>query len=409
MSLSLELPQTALWAHCDAPRGEPLLNVAEAVDHALTAPLEFPPLSQAALPGDKVVLALSQGVPQAPTIVARTIEVLLTNGVSAPDITLLHTLADLEAGAPDPLEQLTAEVRGSITRSTHDPTDRRSLSYLAATAQAKPIYINRAIHDADLVLTIGCLRLDESLGYHGISSNLFPTFSDEANLRRYRSGKSCESADRKRLRKEADEVSWLLGVQFTIQVVPGAGTQILHVLAGELEAVFREGSELCAAAWSYRVPRRADLVIATIEGDATQQTWDNFARAMAAASHCVSPGGAIAICTDLAQPCGAALQQLIGAEDLDAVLDEIGKQGPADALAATRLAKAIQRGKVFLISRLADELIEDLGMVPLAGEQISRLAARYDGSIVLANAQHALALPRNEVGEPQLVKPKSRR
>ena len=38
----------------------------------------------------------------------------------------------------------------------------------------KPIYIDRLLHDADLVIPIGCLRHDESLGYFGIASGIFP-------------------------------------------------------------------------------------------------------------------------------------------------------------------------------------------------------------------------------------------
>ena len=62
-SLDLELDSEHLMAVCDAPRGEPIRRVAEAVGHALAEPLDFPPLVQAALPGDKVVLALDRGVP----------------------------------------------------------------------------------------------------------------------------------------------------------------------------------------------------------------------------------------------------------------------------------------------------------------------------------------------------------
>jgi hypothetical protein len=36
----------------------------------LAQPLEFPPLAQAAVLGDRVVLALDSGVPQAPAIIA---------------------------------------------------------------------------------------------------------------------------------------------------------------------------------------------------------------------------------------------------------------------------------------------------------------------------------------------------
>ena len=56
----------------------------------LRQPLQFPPLAQAAVPGDKVALALDRGVPQAPAIVAGAIAVLMSAGVLPEDITLLR-------------------------------------------------------------------------------------------------------------------------------------------------------------------------------------------------------------------------------------------------------------------------------------------------------------------------------
>jgi nickel-dependent lactate racemase len=146
------------------------------------------------------------------------------------------------------------------------------------------------------------------------------------------------------------------------------------------------------------VPRRAELVVATIEGGAAEQTWQNVGRALAAAAHALGEEGAVALCTDLAEAPGPALQQLRGADDQNEALHEIGKTQPVDALEASELAHALQRGKVYLVSRLDEDLVEDLGMSPVAADQISKLAARYDSCIVLANAQYALARPR---GEPQ--------
>ena len=69
------------------------------MDRALAQPLEFPPLAQAAVPGDKVVLALDRGVPQAATIVARTIAALLSAGVTPQSITLVRAVADADVDA----------------------------------------------------------------------------------------------------------------------------------------------------------------------------------------------------------------------------------------------------------------------------------------------------------------------
>ncbi|MEX0677296.1 MAG: lactate racemase domain-containing protein [Pirellulales bacterium] len=406
-SLSLELDSEALLALCDAPRGEPIERVAEAVMGALAEPLDFPPLVQACLPGDKVVLALDRGVPGAAAIVRQTVEVLLGGGVGAADITLV--CAPAGSAGPDPLGELPAAVRKSVACRVHDPRNRPSLSYLAAAADGRPIYVNRAIHDADLVIPIGVLRLADSLGYHGAKSALFPAFSDAESLERFRSPKAAGLDERNRLRKQADEVSWLLGVRFTIQVVPGATGEILHVLAGDLDAVSREGSRLCDAAWSYAVPERASLVVAAIEGDAAEQTWENVGRALAAASHALAEDGAVVICSELAEPFSPALQRIVGADDLDDALHEIARERLSDALVAAELVRALKRGRVYLVSRLDDESVEELGVLPVDRRGVSRVAGRHPSCIVLAGAQNARARPRSEPAvEHSAPGPKSR-
>lgn len=408
--MSLELPDGALVAHCQSVRPDSAEPLGELVDRALARPLEFPPLVQAAVPGDKVVLALDRGVPQAATIVARTIAALLSAGVTPQSITLVRATTDPEAGGSHPLSLLPPEIREPIGDAIHDPEHRESLSYLGAGANAKPIYIDRFLHDADLVIPIGCLRHDESPGYYGIASGIFPAFSDTATLERYRAAVAGDSAQHARLRKQANEAAWLLGALFTIQVVPAGAGGVLHVLAGESAAVAREGSRLCAQAWGYRVPASASLVVGTIEGDATEQSWDNVGRALAAMAVVVDQEGAMVLCSDLSEPPGPGIERLVGAEDLEQVEREIDSDRPADTLAALELIRAAQRGKVYLVSRLDEDFVEDLGLLPVASEQLSRLAARYGSCIVLENAQYAV--PRVQTvrsAEPPLAGRRSRR
>jgi nickel-dependent lactate racemase len=335
--------------------------------------------------------------------------VLLDNGVRAQDITLALAADPTPTGEAEPFAALSDALPAKINSILHDPLSRDSLGYLAAAADGKPIYINRAIHDADLVISIGCLRPADSLGSHGINSGVFPTFSDAASLSRYQSPQATAGPERARLIKQADEVSWLLGLQFTIQVVPGAGSDVLHVLAGDLNAVVREGNRLCDEAWRSEVPERASLVVVTIEG-AEHQTWDSVGRALSAASRAVSSDGAVAICADLAERPGAALQQIIGADDLDEALRELAKHPPSGALAAGELVHALRRGKVYLVSRLEEDLVEEMGISPLPAGQLSRIAARYDSCIVLPNAQYALAHVHGEpAAQPAIASSKSRK
>jgi hypothetical protein len=159
--------------------------------------------------------------------------------------------------------------------------------------------------------------------------------------------------------------------------------------------VRRESQRLCEEAWSFAVPRAASLVVAAIEGDASQQTWEQFGRALAAATEAVAEGGAIAICCDLARQPGPALAALAESEDHDATLKQVRRQQLPDARIAARLQRANQRATVYLLSHLADELVEDLGMAPIAdAAEVQRLASRHDTCLLLSNAQHAVATPQ---------------
>jgi nickel-dependent lactate racemase len=393
-TLDLDLHDEAQVRVCAAPRGTPLADVAEATRAALAAPLGFPPLAQAAVPGDKAVLALEPGVPQAATLVAQSIAALLAAGLQPANITVLTLAGSGQVAVEttsDPLAELPAHIRATVVHKQHDPRERDALSYLAATEDANPIYINRAIHDADLVVSIGTLRLPDSLGYHGIHSGLFPTFSDASTLARFRSPKAVELEEQEILRKQADEVGWLLGTRFTIQVVPGANSDLLSVLAGDLEAVLAAGSRVCDEAWRFEVPYRAGLVIAALGGDASQQTWDNVGRALAAAARVLGDDGDVVVCSRLQESPGPGLERIMGADDLFLALREIEQDKPYDSLPAAELARALERGKVYLVSDLPDDRIEALGLIPINADDVSGVVGRYDSSIVLANAHYAQA------------------
>ena len=100
--------------------------------------------------------------------------------------------------------------------------DQANLSYLAASKDAEPIYLNRHLCEADVIIPISLSRPRRSLGYTGLHGGLYPVFADEAARGRFRAPSSAtEAVERRRRRTEADEVGWLLGVQLIVQIVPG--------------------------------------------------------------------------------------------------------------------------------------------------------------------------------------------
>ena len=251
-----------------------------------------------------------------------------------------------------------------------------------------------ALHDADLVLPLGCLRDEATAGYFGIHSGIFPLFSDAKTIQRFRGFSSLNGQGKRRreLAAEVDHVAWLLGINFTIQVVPAAGDRVLHVLAGESGAVRRQGRELYRAAWSWPVPQRASLVVAAIEGGTSHQTWENVGRALQVAAQFAEDGGSIAVCCELDAPPGPAMQQMASTSSREAALRQVGKERPVDALPAAQLAQRLERDKVYLLSRLDESVVEDLDMIPIAGpDELARLVRRHPSCILLSNAPYVTA------------------
>jgi len=343
-------------------------DVAAELAHALDEPLDYPALSRCTTPGDRVVIAVAPGVPQSGLLVAETIRSLVAGGVQADGITVLRRAEDAAIGEGDPAEWLSGTLRDQIAMAVHDPDDRDSIAYLAANDDGEPILLNRLLTDADVVLPIGCFGDWHTAGYHGIQTAIYPTYSDRAALGRFRSLESAGSAQRatKHLAKEADHVGWLLGAMFTIQVVPGPGDRVQHVLAGETGSVRRRGWKLHEAVWHGSVPGHASLVVASIEGGPRQQTWENVARALAAAARLVEPDGAIALCCELTEEPGPAVQRLATAGDRDEALREIRDQSLPDGLVAVQLAETLARARVYLLSELDESLVEGLEMAPIA-------------------------------------------
>ncbi|MEN6493044.1 MAG: lactate racemase domain-containing protein [Thermoguttaceae bacterium] len=392
-SVKLEFAEGVLLAECGRPP-ETACPPSAAVAETLSNPLDYPPLQQSIVAGDHVVVALESGVPQASEVVGVVVQTLVASGIAPDGITVLRTQVDAEAGIGDPAPWLDPEVRKQITMVTHDPTDRQAMAYLAATESGEPILLNRVLTDADIVLPVGCIQARPAGSFRNVASHVFPSFSNQRTLLRFRAveSRTAQAAQRKQLAEEVRQVGWLLGLTFTLQIVPGPGDRILHALAGEYSAVRRRARELYEAAWRCSVPRRARLVVAGIEGGHAQQTWHNVGRAAAAAGALVEDGGVIAICCDVASEPGPAVQRLATASSREEALRQIRKEHPADALTAAQLAQVLRRAKVYLLSRVNETLLEDLEIAPITeSEDLVRLTKRFDSCILLANAPRTMA------------------
>lgn len=371
----------------------------------LTSPLDFPPLDQACISDDRVVLALDRGTPCADVLVAGVWDVLSQRGMSPDSIQILQPPPAYGQVYRDPRGLLPEDIRNQISWRIHDPDDAKQLAYLAATAQGERIYLARDLTDADVTISIGSVAFDPVLGCRGTHSAFYPGLSNrEASARTRGEGHQELGPEELRpIRQTIDEVAWLLGTLFSIQVVPGAGGGAADIFAGSCETVFRRGKQLLNEYWRVPVPERVDLVVVAIDSEPNGIcTWDQIGSAIATAQRIVTRGGRIVVLSEMAQEPGPSLELVRTQQAARAAIPHIRKLAADDFVSATQIATAVDWARVFFLSRLPGATVEELFMVPLESDkQAAKLLMGDESCALVGGAQHAWAEVRGDSAEKE--------
>jgi nickel-dependent lactate racemase len=361
----------------------------------LDTPLDFPPLEQAVIPDDRVVLVLDRDVPETTAIVAAIWNRLATRGVEPQNVTILQP-SDTAAGeAADPRASLPAAVRDKIDWEVHQalPEEAGGLRYLATTAAGERVYLSGTLLDADVVVSIGRIEFDPLLGYRGTNSVFYPGLSTSEALKRAQGQGHTElgSDDERPLRQMVDEIGWLLGTPFTIQTIPAAAGGVSDVLAGSIDSVFRKGRHLLTERWMVRLPERVETVVVAVDEDAGGHGWTQVGAALAVARRLVVRDGRIIVLSQLAEAPGEGIELLRRAEEPRDAFRPLRQTAPPDLLSATQFAQAVDWARVYLLSQLDNDLVEDLFCVPIESDaEVARLLAADDEPCVfIGSAQHA--------------------
>jgi nickel-dependent lactate racemase len=377
-----------------------IADLPAAVRSALRAPLEFPPLEQAVIPDDRVVIALAAGTPGAATLVAACWEALERRGVRPAQVTVLASEStDGAEGEPlaDPRAEIRAAVREQVVLRRHRPGEVAECHYLASTANGERIYLAGELIEAEVVVSIGAIGYDAIIGYRGTSSVFYPGLSSAEAVAKTRGQghQELRPDDGRPLRQMVDEIGWLLGAEFTVQVVPAGGGGVADVLAGAQDAVLRRGKELLNSYYRVELDERADAVVAAVDASGPDP-WAQLGATAATARNLVARDGRIVLLTDLVAEPGSGVKLLAECDEPAEALPRLRKAAPPDLIAATQLADALQWANIYLLSRLPDELVEDLFCFPLADEDDVRRLLRDEGSILfLGAAQHRFGRVRS--------------
>jgi len=383
---SLSLPESAMeiadWAVAKS------VDITAALDNAFDHPIDFPALSEAIVAEDRVALAVEPGLPEMLSIVEGVVEYLLKHSASPELITVLLA-QEHEPLAAILASKLKAIAGAEIDVRYHHGQDPDSMGYLAAAHGAEPIYIDRALLEADVVLPITCARDPNAWAYAGLYG-IVPWFTDAKTQQRWRHDYATEARGKfeKRLRA-AKEVAWLLGIQPVLAVVPGPKGSVDSLFFGNADTVERSIASAIAPRSITPPAEPVDLLVCSIDGDHDQQTWDNVARILDMAEHFLRPTGSVAVITELTEKPAPVFRWLSNLDDTETTERHLLKSHHPHSLAAIEIYRSLSKRTIYMMSQLPGEMLEEIGISAIVGiQELEHLIASHDSTLVISGAQH---------------------
>jgi hypothetical protein len=401
----LQAPMGELWVH-ELLSTDSCSDIAQATFDALQNPLDFPPLHQAIVPGDRVALAIDANIPSLDQVISGALRAVERCGAEGIEIVLSDEATD------ETLASIAAMFGSKAHVTRHQSSQRESLRYVAADDKADPIYLNRWLVDADFVLPITVERRDRVLGSLD-ALGVYPVFADSATRRRARLSDVSVADPSKRpmshresISSPYDEPAWWLGVQLIVNVAANQFGHAVKVVSGTSHVLHADRTSLQDATeetLDRTSPPSAAMVIASLDGTSQQQTWINAARGVVAATRFVLPGGTIVLWSEIDHfPRIASANSLDdgttdeefakdSSQDSSTDAEELSDVFPpwqADVEAIETLVRIGEEFRIMIHSRLDAEAIESLGFgaIPTA-EHLQNLRHSFASCGLLRAAQ----------------------
>ncbi len=368
-----------VWQHFGP---ETVADPGSQIQKAISEPIEYPGIDQAVVPGDRISLVVDPETPCWPEIVAALRERLLFAGIESDAI---RVALNREISEQDLPANISPEVVGTVI-SYADVMKGRSV-YVASTAEGQRVYLPEEIGEADFVISIGPFGFDDKWGYRGTYSIIYPAFASEQEQEKFHTGSQQDLTPEtsRGTRQTIDEIGWLLGLQYTVQVIPSGAGKLGHIISGANDAVYREAVNLLDQNWRILNANRVETVIISLPNEPGCNLWNAITRTCKAAKSLVQADGRIMLLTELKELPRELIDPLTMCDDLSDAMRMLNSLNSPEAVALHAIADLAQATRLYILSELEPDILENLFCIPLASPEEMQNAIQDGESYALLN------------------------
>jgi lactate racemase len=357
-------------------RVEPLSDPIQAVRDALNDPAGGVRLADFAR-ARSVAIAISdktRPVPHA-IILPPLLEALEKLGIPPGAITLL-VATGLHAPMPETEfpQILPADILARYRVISHNAAATAELVSLSTTRRGTPVQVNRVFAQADLRLVVGNLEPHQFMGFSGgvktaaiglggrdtINHNHALMLDPLSDLANYESNPA---------RQDVEEIGRLMGIDFAINAVINESKQIVRVLAGEPQAVMRQGIPLVLELYQVAATAPFDLMIASPGGHPKDINLYQAQKALGHAARVTRQGGTIILVAACPEGTGNRSYEdwVTGMVSHQAVLERFQGEGfRIGPHKAFQIARDAAPRRVLMVTQMPPDLVQRLLLTPCA-------------------------------------------
>lgn len=403
------LEQEHVASEIKMPEMPPLTDLRQAVLDAVYHPIASKPLNELLQPGQKVAFICND-----PTRVANSHEFMpilvneLNNlGIRDEDMRIVFALGTHRKMTREEMTEAVGEdVAGRLAMYNSDCRQQDDFEYFGETSFGTPVWLNKLICDADLVIMTGTIVHHFFSGFGGGRKAVLPGVAAMETIRRNHSLMMNPNAQLGKLHGNPVYEDQMEGVRlfakqhrmFLFNAVLDAKKQFLKIFAGDWQEAHLQACEFVDQVYGVPIEAPADIVIASCGGYPKDINIYQLQKTMDNAWCAVKEGGVVIIIGECEEGSGSAalektLQEHPSPDAIKAQLEKNFVIGAHKAFAITRLMK---KARFILVSALDKQLARDLLFEAADSvDEALKLAEKYVGKDykVILMPQGSLTVP----------------
>jgi nickel-dependent lactate racemase len=377
---------------------QPLTDVE--IGAALDSPIESCPLEDHISSGDSVLIVVSDATRATASaqVVNLLVRRLIQSGVQPSDLGIIFaTGIHRPVTSEEKIELLTPFIAQRVKTIDHNAYDASAMVLLGMTERGTPIEVNRAVKHFSHVVITGAIGFHYFAGFTGGRKSICPGLASARTIEathmlaldfetgERRAGVGTSLLDGNAVHEESERIAAMVNPRFAVNAVVDDRERAVRIYAGDWRAAHRKGCLEYLSNHSMTIETKREIVIVSCGGSPYDINLIQAHKALDMAAHACAEGGTIvllAACRDgLGRP---DFLKWFAEEDSQALALRLRDAYEVNGQTAWSLLTKAERYRIYLVSRLPDEEVRRMRMIPARslGDVIDSLDRETKGYIM---------------------------